>query len=510
MMWQVVLLTTLLAHVTLASPVHKDITANQHHDAHKPNPITREQLSHSEDNYLLESDPQAASLSEEEMYFEGMFKAENASGLMAFTVELEQDTNVVEGGTIVFDKVLVNEGEAYFKDVGVFFCNSEDLYAFIWTLHSPTEYRGLEQGKARLFRGSEEIKYGPFTSVLHSYSGGVIEENQGTSMMATVAYCKEGVGFRLVAGRYSFSQTVSTYSARNTSFSGFRIASANDRDKVAFAAELSQNTTVPPGYTIIFDDQKLNTSNDYNPMFGYFRCPDNDTYSFSWSLEASDMTKAAAVLVQEGTILAYGPSTYRGFNNPPTPSSGTSTSSIIVQCTQDDRIYVRSEEPDVSENPYIELDAQLTSFSGYRIGGAVNTIAFTAQLTQNQQVVERSTIMYDNVLLNLGGFYFPTIGTFICPNDKFFLFTWTVKLSGYYAAYTHLIKSGEEVKVGPATAYINSPEQLSGGTTSMSTVVQCTTNAAISVRFVYRLIPTMDYFLQANYNYFSGFQLPEQ
>ena len=383
----------------------------------------------------------------------------------------------------------------------MFFCNSAELFVLMWSLHSLTVYRGDQQAKARLHLGEKEIKYGPMTEISHATYD---LDSYGSSMMMAVAYCEEGAGFRLEAQRWSDNENITTYSAGNSSFTGFRISHFIG-EEVAFMAETREDISIFPGHPINFKNRLLDTGDNFHPIFGYFRCPDNAVYAFSWSLQAKGMFKGEASLYKEYVQVFKGPGTNKLHQSSyPTPNSGTARSHAIIQCSQGDDIYIMNEEPDVNKEDYTELEKTLTSFSGYKIGIESNVIAFSAILEEDQLVVVDTIIKYNNATLNTGGHYRPTIGSFMCPNNNFFVFMWTLQLSSHFSVYIHLVKDGVEVKAGPATTYCG---HGTGGTASMSAVVQCTVDAAISVQVEHNKYHAMNPYFAGGYNYFSGFEL---
>ena len=235
-------------------------------------------------------------------------------------------------------------------------------------------------------------------------------------------------------------------------------------------------------------------------------CPGGGIFVFTWTIQANLTTRAAAALVVDGAEYMLGPLSYNGDLDFLTPNSGTSSTTAVVQCTAGRILYVEGRQTD-ELYPSNIFDAGATSLTGYRVGNA-GTIAFTARTTQPQEAEEGKSIIYDEELINVGGHYQSTTGKFVCPDDDYYFFTWSV-LNDQRVTFTHLEMDGNVIKEGPSTSYTGGGGQQGvSGTSSMSTVFQCSAGSQVGVVFSSQRWGgvTLDPF----YNTLSGWKVPRQ
>ena len=106
----------------------------------------------------------------------------------------------------------------------------------------------------------------------------------------------------------------------------------------------------------------------YFPIPGYFICPDDDMYMFFWTIITSDEERdrsAEVCLMMAGDgeeiEVKCGPRTSRALTASYSKSSSTQA---VVQCQEDQAIYIRSIISDGEKQKYLPL---VSSFSGYRL-----------------------------------------------------------------------------------------------------------------------------------------------
>ena len=416
---------------------------------------------------------------------------------IGFTAILSSNLQTIEDETIRCDEVLVNVGSMYDKDLGAFYCSDDELYMFVWTLQSPVPSVGQYQAKAKLMHQDRLVKYGPVTRLQYLSNG---EGFSGSSQMAVVAQCIEQTAFRLSAGRWSEDEWQTEYNSTYTSFSGFRVTS--HEDDVAFHAELSQDLSVHHNQLILFDNATINVGNAYDPNIGAFLCPDDGIYFFTITLQALAATKASVQLIldEKDVLVVQGPITYRTHRISDVPNSGTSSSSVVLQCIPDKYIYVHSIP--VESNEFNQFQAQVTSFSGIRVDASA---AFSVQLTTNITAEEDVNIPYDNIILNEGGYFNPQGSIFQCPDEEAYFLTWTIHVDRH-AVNVELVLGGLTLREGPYTTYVDDTSQGTSGSVSMSTIVKCNQGGSLSVRVQEVIDPPVQ--LVPWLNYFSGFRLP--
>ena len=124
----------------------------------------------------------------------------------------------------------------------------------------------------------------------------------------------------------------------------------------AFSATASGGFNITSG-TITYDSEQFDIGGNYNASTSEFTCPVAGIYSFSFSYYAVNLTTARASLYKNGSVYAYG---VRVENNDSAPQSGTTT--IVMQCSANDEIYIGWQEGSV------HINTNYNHFSGYLIG----------------------------------------------------------------------------------------------------------------------------------------------
>ena len=96
-----------------------------------------------------------------------------------FTSELSKDIIILDGTIIVFDQVLLNYGNHYHGDYGIFLCPSNAWFVFSWSLQTV-------QGRAKA-----ELVMDGTTKIMGPFTDGS-EHGSSTSSLSTVIQCSEG------------------------------------------------------------------------------------------------------------------------------------------------------------------------------------------------------------------------------------------------------------------------------------------------------------------------------
>lgn len=123
----------------------------------------------------------------------------------------------------------------------------------------------------------------------------------------------------------------------------------------AFSATASTSFNMTSG-TIPYDAEQFDIGGNYNASTYKFTCPVAGIYSFSFSYYAVNLTTARASLYKNTSLYAIGNRVETNGSHPST------TSTIVMQCSVNDEIYVGWQEGSVHIAP------AYNHFSGYLIG----------------------------------------------------------------------------------------------------------------------------------------------
>ena len=401
--------------------------------------------------------------------------------------------------TVVFGKTITNEGLLYQNAYGQFVCVDDDVYVFLW---STTNMKGTRYRNALVLQKTgQDVKYGPRTSAHGSYPGGV-------ATMLSVSTCRS-----YPPTAFSVRTDVeATFSAHYTSFSGFRLAST--KNAIAFTAELSHTQKLFPNLRLRFDRVLQNHGHAYNPMHGYFRCPDNGVYAFFLSTQGPYDYYAQwshTMLMKHGEVVMEGPETYRSTS---AADSGSSSILATLQCEKGKDIYVQSNATNKNTyydylwfdyNIYGEL---LTTFSGFKLFNEYSrsAVAFTAVMSKDHiWVAKDSTLIFDKVITNVGEAYIPLVGFFICPDSDVYLFSWSAvsSIGGY-----HLDLTVDDVPVKQNLFSVQTAATTTGnsGTSTMAVILKCSPQKRMQIMSSVATIKNTLYI--AGGTSFSAFKIP--
>ena len=123
----------------------------------------------------------------------------------------------------------------------------------------------------------------------------------------------------------------------------------------AFSATASTSFNITSG-TIPYDTEQFDIGGNYNASTYKFTCPVAGIYSFSFSYYAVLATTARGSLYKNTSLYAIGNRVESNGNHPST------TSTIVMQCSANDEIYIGWQEGNVHIAP------AYNHFSGYLIG----------------------------------------------------------------------------------------------------------------------------------------------
>jgi len=420
-------------------------------------------------------------------------KRQTTSKVVAFSAEMSQEREINDDITVVFSKSLLNEGDLYYSPYGQFVCVDDAIYVFLW---STINMKGT---KARntlvLQKTGQDIKYGPRASAHSSKTSGV-------ATMLTVTNCRT---YPPTAISVRTAEEAS-YAGHYTTFSGFRLASSASK-AIAFTAELSHNVKVFPDQRIVFDKVLQNYGHAYNPMHGYFRCPDAGTYAFFMSTQTPYDAKSQwtqTTLMMDGSAVMYGPETYRAINS---AHSGSASIVATLKCEKGHDVYVNTNHTYKWEyNIYGEI---LSTFSGFKLFNEFSgaAVAFTAVLSQDHVYMPvDSTLIFDKVITNVGESYVPLVGFFVCPDNDVYLFSWS-GVSNIGGGNLDLYVDDTPVKANVFSVQSSSVSYGDSGTSTMAVILKCSPmNRVHVVSTVERTLKNTVYL--AGLTSFSGFKIP--
>ena len=250
-------------------------------------------------------------------------------GAVAFSADLSANYRVFHHQIIKFDNVMLNKGNAYFKDNGVFLCPDDAIYYFSWSTQSLADSRFV---RSRLVMNGVEVRYGPRAQPTAS-------TDSGTSTLSTILQCEPGAGIWVEAVETS-SEHEMEYMAPYTSFTGFKLAAAQEITTegdfradpfVGFSVELSADTNIGHEQTIRFDRIRANYGGLYQPDSGVFFCVNEGIYIFEMSLGSYDVsTRVQSRLEIGGEKVKIGP--YTSYIGGELPGTMNETYNIEIIC----------------------------------------------------------------------------------------------------------------------------------------------------------------------------------
>ena len=361
--------------------------------------------------------------------------SENNSTMYAFSAELSSDVALTGGSTLIFDRVITNVGGLYFPNSAQFGCPDDGLYIFIWSIMKTTNTAEGMQCITKLRQGGTDLKFGPKTSYYSTTYSGVTE-------VTYVSKCTTSppTAVTIINVPWSDTELISQYHKHYTSFSGYKLPGS-----VAFTVELSEGSYLIDRSRIMFDNVLSNFGGYYDIINGRFQCPDDGVYGFSISAYTVDPATPWSVspIMKEGSVVVQCPITYRATED---YDSGSSSITVILQCTTDHSIYVETQAShDFIYNSY---GATFTSFSGYKLFDvAPEVVAFTAVMTNNHTTIyDGQPLIFDTVITSIGDAFDPVYGTFQCPDNDYYLFSLSVT-ANYGGGSSHFDLYMEETSI---------------------------------------------------------------
>ena len=129
------------------------------------------------------------------------------------------------------------------------------------------------------------------------------------------------------------------------------------------------------------------------------------------------------------------------------------------------------------------------------------SVAFTASRT-NRFTSAIGKIIYDKIITNIGGAYSGTTGTFTCPDDGVYVFTWTLTTRNKKFCYANLYVNGNQQSGIQAYASLSGVSDYAFTSSTMTGTFSLSSGDRVWVE-----TPSCDYFKQSPYNTFSGWKL---
>ena len=417
---------------------------------------------------------------------------ENNSTMYAFSAELSSDVALTGGSTLIFDRVITNVGGLYFPNSGQFICSDDGLYIFVWSIMKATNTAEGRQCITKLSQGGTDLKFGPKTSYFSTTYSGATE-------ITYISKCTTSppTAVTIINVPWSETELISQYRWRKTSFSGYKLQSS-----IAFTVELSEDSYLIDRSRIMFNNVLSNFGSYYDVINGRFQCPDDEVYGFSISAYTADPATPWSVsrLMKEGSVVVQGPITYRATED---YDSGSSSITVALQCTTDHSIYVETQAShDFIYNSY---GATFTSFSGYKLFDVTpEAVAFTAVMTNNHTTIyDGQPLIFDAVITNIGDAFDPVYVTFQCPDDDYYLFSWSVT-ANYGGGHFDLFTEETRIKIQYLTGQTSDDTTGTSGTASVSVIKQCVTGS----RFQIRARHFHERVVLGNYTMFTGYKIP--
>ena len=413
--------------------------------------------------------------------------------VVAFTAMLSTERTIPERTTIIFDQEITNVGGMYNKTSGEFACTDDNLYALMWSLQKAPDVEGV-RFISKLRKGDTDVKYGPKSSYFSTTYA-------GTTEMVAILQCTTSPPTAISVMTESWSDThdAATFHREATSFSGFRLSHSK-----AFTVELSSDKNLPDGSRIMFDKVLSNFGGFYDVVNGRFLCSDNGIYVFSVSTQTTNPAFSWSVsrLMRHGSVVVQGPITYRATDE---YDSGSSSISVVLHCNIGDSIYVEAQA--AHDFPINSYAPTLTSFTGFKLYDATSDeVAFTAVMTNNQTDIE-DPLRLDKVITNIGDYFDPTLWSFICPDDDYYLFTWNVAAipGNSESGCCHVGLFMDSTKLQRIHLTRQTLDDITGtsGSCSISHVTQCVTGSKIYIKGDSALL------YLGNYTMLTGYKIPK-
>ena len=192
-----------------------------------------------------------------------------------------------------------------------------------------------------------------------------------------------------------------------------------------------------------------------------------------------------------------------------TSVAGPSEMSTILECQTNPLSAVTvAIVPWSSTDSNTRVRALSTSFTGFKLGGRENTVAFIAVMSEPMSAFPGTKLVFNEAKQNYGNAYLPRYGAFVCPDDGTYVFMVAVEATYTLStrwANARLMMNGEQITKGPMTFRTGTTGQVNSGVNSMTSVVQCVKDQDVYVESV--KAHTFDYNTFGPYSTFTGFRL---
>ena len=273
---------------------------------------------------------------------------------IAFTAEVMQDHYLFAGGKIRFDNVLFNFGGHYNVHTHSFRCPDNGVYAF--SVSTQTKDHTTPWSVSRLMIEGKRVAKGPITYIAtSSYDSGSASSNaviQCTKDFSVYVEAQEAFDFRF-----------NSYGRELSAFTGFKLFDVVE-GAVAFMAVMTNNLTISyENQPVVYDDIITNVGNAFDAHASRLTCPDNDYYLFTWTAAANAGGGGSDLfLYMDETRIKYLYLTFQASDDA-SGTSGTSSASMIKQCSTGSHFQVRAPNVDGT----LKFLGGYNSFSGYKI-----------------------------------------------------------------------------------------------------------------------------------------------
>ena len=128
---------------------------------------------------------------------------------------------------------------------------------------------------------------------------------------------------------------------------------------MAFQARLKNAINNLPNYAVVkFNQIITNIGNAYDKRTGYFTCPEEGVYSFSWAFRTTPGKSFHTELVVDGTVITY---TYLNADDH-SKADLSSSNSAVVKLKSGNKVWLRAHRT-FGQHAH----ADWSSFSGFKV-----------------------------------------------------------------------------------------------------------------------------------------------
>lgn len=349
--------------------------------------------------------------------------------LVGFTAWKQSRQEVEAGDKIVFDGIILNEGNHYDIIFNWFECPYNGVYFFSATL------RGDDTRKytsAILVKDSVNLltiyTYNPTNPLSSASNSGLIRCSAGERLWLEAAY-DDGV----VNGQQAIHEsTFTVFMINNEDFLNVSTNGAEYKTSlehgniIGFTAFKTTVQDYVTGDRIIYEQTLINEGGHYIPQTSQFQCPINGIYYISISSYYGSSGILNIGIALNSLFSLHSRSSRENRHK-------QVSSSRLLQCDIGDHISVRAlaEGAIESGSPSRTTFTVMLMYSNTNLNTSTEAhssfVGFTAFKKDSQNYLSGDTIIFDAVLLNEGDHYQPLLGRFICPAHGIYFVEVTVK-----------------------------------------------------------------------------------